>query len=81
VEGFLSGSDLLAGVVFTVVLLFVFDRGVVVDFAVDAAVVEPVDVVSGREFKIVNAAPRSFVQTNSALDNPIVASAMALMLL
>lgn len=56
-EGFLSGSDLLSGGVVTVVLLFVFDWGVVSDRAVDAVVVEPPDMVCGGEFEMFETPP------------------------
>ena len=74
----MSGSDLLAGVLLTVILFFVFDRCVVTDRAVDPAVVEPPDMIGGSELEMLDVAPGSvgpdefgLVQTNRGFGHRI----------
>jgi hypothetical protein len=56
----------------------VFGGWDVVEFAVQASVVVPVDVFDGGHLEIVEAAPGPFVRTSSALNSELNASAMAL---
>ena len=58
-EGEFSQQRLLLGVVLTVVQVFLFDRGELVDRGVEAVLVEPVDPGQGCQFELVSGAERA----------------------